>query len=145
MLDRLLKPDMTLQNKAQGKRFVAGGAKLTKNAPTKSFYVTEVPKQKRFWNTRSISEKPFATESSRFARAEANLSTRNQIPKLDTRYATADYSGVREAADAQKAMATSDFAGNRTFEGRGKSQKSLSAQDRPLTIDEVRELLNKNK
>ena len=31
------------------------------------------------------------------------------------------------------------------FLGQGKSQKALHAQDRPLTIDEVRELLNKNK
>ena len=37
------------------------------------------------------------------------------------------------------------FAGNRPFLGQGKSQKALSAQDRPLTIEQVRELLNKNK
>ncbi len=145
LLDRLLKPDMTLQNNAQGKQFVASGATLTKSAPTKSFYVRATPKQKHFWNTRRISEKPFPTESSRFARTEANLSTGSQVAKLDSPYATGNYRGVREATDAQKAMATSDFAGNRRFEGRGKSQKALSAQDRPLTIDEVRELLNKNK
>jgi hypothetical protein len=145
MLDRLLKPDMTLQNNAQGKQFVARGATLSKSAPTKSFYVAETRKQKRFWNTRGISPKPFATESSQFARAEANLSTRNQITKLKEPYTTASYSGVREAADAQKAVATSEFAGNRKFEGRGKSQTALSAQDHPLTIEQVRELLNKNK
>jgi len=44
-----------------------------------------------------------------------------------------------------KKYATRDFAGNRPFLGQGKSQKALHAQDRPLTIDEVRELLNKNK
>lgn len=31
------------------------------------------------------------------------------------------------------------------FLDRGKSQKALSARDKPLTIEQVRELLNKNK
>jgi hypothetical protein len=44
-----------------------------------------------------------------------------------------------------KKYATRDFGGNRPFLGQGKSQKALHSQDRPLTIDEVRELLNKNK
>jgi hypothetical protein len=38
-----------------------------------------------------------------------------------------------------------EFSGTRPFLVRGKSQKALSAQDRPLSIDDVRELLNKNK
>jgi hypothetical protein len=42
-------------------------------------------------------------------------------------------------------MAASDYPGTRPFLAHGKSQKALSAQDRALTIDEVRELLNKNK
>ena len=37
------------------------------------------------------------------------------------------------------------FAGERPFLAEGKSQKWLHAQDHPLSIDEVRELLNKNK
>ena len=38
-----------------------------------------------------------------------------------------------------------DYAGTRTFLDKGKSQKILSAQSKPLTIEEVRELLNKSK
>jgi len=53
--------------------------------------------------------------------------------------------GVSTNAYSAKKYATRDFAGNRPFLGQGKSQKALHAQDRPLTIDEVRELLNKNK
>jgi hypothetical protein len=37
------------------------------------------------------------------------------------------------------------FAGNRPFLDQGKSQKALSRQNPPLTIEQVRELLNKNK
>ncbi len=145
LLDRLLKPDMTLQNNMQDRKFVATGATVTKKAPTKSFYVGERKSDKAFWNTRQVPQKGFQTESSRYARREANLSTRGRIAKLDAPYSTPDYSGVREASDAQKAIPARDFAGNRKFEAQGKSQKFLSAQDRPLTIDQVRELLNKNK
>jgi hypothetical protein len=44
-----------------------------------------------------------------------------------------------------RAIATRDFASSRTFLDQGKSQKALSQQDKPLTIEQVRELLNKNK
>ena len=42
-------------------------------------------------------------------------------------------------------MQVRDFPGTRPFLVQGKSQKALSQQDKPLTIDQVRELLNKNK
>ena len=145
LLDRLLKPNTSLQNTSQGKEFVAGGATITKKAPTKSFYVRERNGEKGFWNTRQVSSKEFATESSRFGYAKADLTTRSKIAKVDVPYATSGYNGVREAVDARKSVSTANYVENRAFLVRGKSQKSLSAQDRPLTIDQVRELLNKNK
>lgn len=145
LLDRLLKPDMTLQNNMQDKQFAAADATITKKAPTKSFYAGEKRSEKGFWNTRQVSVREFNTDSSRDARRQATLSTRGQIAKLDAPYSTPAYRDVREPSYARKAMPVSDFAGNRKFEARGKSQKFLSAQDRPMTIDQVRELLNKNK
>jgi hypothetical protein len=38
-----------------------------------------------------------------------------------------------------------EYAGTRPFLDKGKSQKSLQAQNKPLTIEQVRELLNKSK
>lgn len=52
---------------------------------------------------------------------------------------------VRPATDREKKISGNDFAGNRPFSGQGKSQKALSARKSPLTIEQVRELLNKNK
>lgn len=52
---------------------------------------------------------------------------------------------VRHEADGEKKISGNDFAGNRPFLGQGKNQKALSAQKPPLTIEQVRELLNKNK
>ncbi|MGZ5004057.1 MAG: hypothetical protein ACXWG7_00880, partial [Chthoniobacterales bacterium] len=68
-----------------------------------------------------------------------------QIAKANTPYSTSMYGDVRTARDAGKSVPTSDYSGTRPFLEKGKSQKSLSAHHEPLTIDEVRELLNKNK
>ena len=54
-------------------------------------------------------------------------------------------SGLRNAPQAGKKVASRVYPGNRPFLGEGKSQKSLNQQNAPLTIDQVRELLNKNK
>ena len=145
LLERLLKPDMTLQNDMQKKQFAAPGATLTKQLPTKSFHFTEKSWDKAFWNTRQVPQKGFQTQSSRFTRQNANLSTRSQLAKLEAPYSTTSYRGAHQSPDAKKAMPVGEFAGSRKFEAQGKSQKSLNAQDRPMTIDEVRELLNKNK
>jgi hypothetical protein len=144
LVDRLLKPDMSLQNSAQEKQFTVDGATLQKKARTKSFHVSERPPEKTFWNTGKFRTKEFGTRSSPDSRAEARLAPRTQVAKT-TPYSTTTFSGVRRAADSDKAAPVSEFAGSRPFLARGKSQKALSAQDRPLTIDQVRELLNKNK
>ena len=145
LLDRLLKPDVSLQNGAQNKKFVAGGATLEKNARTKQFYVRPRALQKQFQGTRNVAAREFATAASPEARAQANLTTRSRIPNAEVAYSTAAYDQVRVARDAEKAAQSNAFPETRPFAGRGKSQKALSAQDRPLTIDQVRELLNKNK
>ena len=60
-------------------------------------------------------------------------------------YANQTASGVRDAPQAGKKIASRAYAGTRPFLDEGKSQKSLNQQNAPLTIDQVRELLNKNK
>jgi hypothetical protein len=52
---------------------------------------------------------------------------------------------VRNASDSDKKNSVAAFSGNRPFLDKGKSQKALSQHDTPLTIEQVRELLNKNK
>ncbi len=144
LLDRLLKPDASLQNSAGKKQFVAGETTITKKARTKFFFFTARKGEKEFWNTRQVSARKFPTESSRFAQSKADLTTRSSLVKVDAPYATNDFP-VNEEVDARKVAQTSAYPGNREFTGRGKSQKALSAQDRPLTLEQVRELLNKNK
>jgi len=144
LLDRLLKPDASLQLNVQDKQFVAGGAVLTKKARTKPFFVSQRSWEKQYGGTKEFQAKEFAAAQSRFASRQADTSSRNKLTKIDSPYSTTAYV-TRDAIDAAKKVDTADYPGARPFLLRGKSQKSLSAQDRQLTIDEVRELLNKNK
>jgi len=146
LMDRLLKPDMSLQNGAQTKQFVATGAATTKTAPTKTFQFSQRWRSKKFSGVREIQPVEFQTTTSRYQRRAANLRTRNELTEARSSYAAGAYSDVRAAADAQKAVATSESNDSRRpFLVQGKSQKSLSAKDQPMTLEQVRELLNKNK
>lgn len=144
LLDRLLKPDMSLESNLQTKQFTTAGATLDKKARTKSFYVRDRSAEKQFV-TGNFRAKEFGTAESRYQRQEADVRSRTTIAKLDASYPSHGYRGVRAARDSDKAAEVSEYRDTRPFLVRGKSQKSLSAQDRPLTIDQVRELLNKNK
>lgn len=144
LLDRLLKPNMSLQNPEQSKQFTAGGEVMTKKSPTRWFFFHKRTEEKQFAGVKEYHAKAFATKQSRFANQQADTSTRNKLTKIDEPYATHTYD-TRAARDAGKAASTREYADVRPFLAKGKSQKSLSAQDHPMTIDEVRELLNKNK
>ena len=65
--------------------------------------------------------------------------------KSDTVHLAVAAGATRIAPENGSSLPAAPFAGNRPFLGRGKSQEALSARDTPLTIDQVRELLNKNK
>jgi len=53
--------------------------------------------------------------------------------------------GIHDTYDAHSAINSRGFADQRPFQEKGKSQKSLDRRNPPLTIEQVRELLNKNK
>lgn len=139
LVDRLLSPDNKLTNSEQDKKFTAGRESPTRTAATKTFYVSEKNLSKTFVADRSAPTTSFRTQgySTKPANVPAPPSTHSFPTKTARDASTTTYS--------TKNYATRDFAGNHPFLGQGKSQKALHAQDRPLTIDEVRELLNKNK
>lgn len=145
LIDRLLQPDMELQNRAAQKQFVPTGKSLAKTARTKPFRVQKRAPEKQFADTRAFGVRNFGTRTSRSEKVEANLTPRSSLEKFKRDYPSTAYRGVRSARDAEKKIEVSEFTGTRRFLVRGKSQKALSQQDRPLTIDQVRELLNKTK
>jgi hypothetical protein len=145
LVERLLRPNLALANSAQNKQFVAPGATINKHVAVKDFYAPEKSFAKSFSGERAFSPKQFAVRHFRTGDSTANISTRSQLTKRDTVYAVPTAPDPRVATASDKTVATTSFAGNRPFLGQGKSQKALSAHDKPLTIEQVRELLNKNK
>lgn len=140
LADRLLEPNMKLQNSEQDKPFTGAGSITAKSASTRSYYVSNRELTKTFADTREVTTRSYS--SHQFATKDANLP-----PPSPTRtYATAS---ARESSSTALQSATRydtrKYAGSRPFVEQGKSQKALHQQDHPLSIDDVRELLNKNK
>ena len=144
LIDRLLKPNMSLANPAQDKQFSVTPASVDKRAPSQSFNTRKTSRPKSFAGERAFVAKQFATQNFVAGDSRANISTRH-VTKTDAVYFASAVHGTRVAPESDATLAAATFAGNRPFLGQGKSQKALSAQDTPLTIEQVRELLNKNK
>lgn len=145
LVDRILKPNMSLANSAQNKEFRTTGTSIVKQAPSKSFCTPDKSLATSFSAGRPFSARQFAPRHFRAGEVTANISTRTHLTKTDPIHVAPSAYGTRAAPENSRNLTVAPFAGNRPFLGRGKSQKALSAQDRPLTIEQVRELLNKNK
>ncbi|MEO5717849.1 MAG: hypothetical protein ABIR29_04675 [Chthoniobacterales bacterium] len=144
LVDRLLKPDMTLSNPAQNKQFNGTGTTpLDKKFEAKSFYSGNETRTKSFSSGQGVSVKDF--QAAKFTRAEKVARASGEPAFAKVKFATGASALVRTASDEGKAAATRDYAESRPFLGEGTRQKILSQQDKPLTIDEIRELLNKSK
>ena len=142
LVDRLLRPDMTLTNSAQNKEFTgAGGAPVDKKFVAKSFYAGDERTTKSFTGEKDFFAKGFETK--KFARAERAANTK--MANANAEFATRKSSLIRTTSDEGKVAKTRDYADSRPFLAKGTRQKILSQQDKPLTIDEIRELLNKSK
>jgi hypothetical protein len=145
LVDRLLRPNMSLVNSAQSKQFGAAGTCVAKRAPSRSFYAPDKSLAKSFSAEQAFSPRQLAARPLPAGDSRANVSTRSRPVKTDIVYVGSAACGTRVAQENGRSLAGPPFAGDRPFLGRGKSQKALSAQDTPLTIEQVRELLNKNK
>jgi hypothetical protein len=140
LVDRLLEPNMKLENSAQNKQFSGAGAVTARSASTRSYYVSNRELTKTFADSREVTTRSYS--SHQFATKNANLPP----PPRTRTYATANArEGSSNARESSTRYDTRNYAGNRPFVEQGKSQKALHQQDHPLSIDDVRELLNKNK
>jgi len=144
LVDRLLRPNMSLVNSAQDKQFGAASTYATRNAPSKSVYLPERRIEKSFTARSAYSSKQLSARHFRGESDVANIATRSQ-PTHETVPVSSAADSTRVAPESAQRLSTVAYPGNRPFLGQGKSQKALSARDTPLTIEQVRELLNKNK
>lgn len=145
-MDRLLRPNMSLANPAQTKKFVASdGVLADKEFTAGTFNIREASKLKRFSGQWQFSARGFSAKTFSGGNTAANLWTRSAIPHAQTEYETVAAASLYKAHDSGRSVQVRDFQDTHPFLVQGKSQKALSQQDKPLTIEQVRELLNKNK
>lgn len=145
LADRILRPNMSLVNSAQNKQFGVSEISIAKRTQPKTFHTPDRSLGKSFATGRAFSSRQFAARHFRAGDTAANTSARSQLAKTDTINVVPAADFARVAPENGNSLAVAPFAGNRPFLGRGKSQEALSARDTPLTIEQVRELLNKNK
>ena len=145
LVDRLLRPDMDLKNEAQHKKFIADGTSINKRATVGTFYDQKKSNQKSFSAIGQFLTNPFNSHSFHSKRSVFDVSSQQGMGNSRSAYANQTARGTRDAPQSDKKVALRSYAGNRPFLDEGKSQKSLNQQNAPLTIDQVRELLNKNK
>ena len=147
LMDRLLKPNTSQANSAQNKKFAdKRTASFDKPARTGSFYSPQKPVAKTFPEERTFTPREFTARHFRAGDSAAYISSRSQPMKNDTMIAMpVATAGTRVAPESNATAPSREYAGNRLFLDKGESQKSLHAQNKPLTIEQVRELLNKSK
>ena len=146
LVDRLLRPNMDLHNKAQGKAFRADSKVVAHSGNAGTFVLKSPAKEKTFADTRTVAHKQYRSGQSRADLGEnAFVSVRDANVQSRSKITTSSVRDVHPAYDARLAVSGRSAGEERVFREEGKSQKSLSRQNPPLTIDQVRELLNKNK
>ncbi|PYK83010.1 MAG: hypothetical protein DMF35_05945 [Verrucomicrobia bacterium] len=99
--------------------------------------------EKSFVNTHALTTTEYPSRS---VGTEPKVSsTQNRIANIPEPVATSSVRDIHSANNPHNVTASRTFADQHQFRDQGKSQKSLDRQNPPMTIDQVRDLLNKNK
>lgn len=146
LMDRLLRPNMTLGNSSQNKKFIADTVSVDRQARVSTFYLQKRRDAQTYSNTREFAAKDFSGRTyDQLTPGTSLLAARSTSPIRSYDTPSARISVALRDSHSQTTIASSNFAGSRTFLEKGKSQKSLDHKNKPMTIDDIRELLNKNK
>jgi hypothetical protein len=145
LVTRLLRPNTTLGNNAQNKKFTsADGARVDKHARVGTFYFQRKSLMKTYATTRDFDTNQYDAHTFDSSGSGSSLLAARSTTQTRS-YATPAARTSVELRDAHKDAESHNFPGNRPFLEKGKSQKSLDRKNSPMTIEQVRELLNKNK
>ena len=143
LVDRLLRPNLELQNKAQGKKFVASSALVEHRGSVGTFLLQPNRVEKSFIDTRALAATEYPSRSARAGGKVAPIQTRSANAAGSVK--TSSVHDIHGATELPSVSADRSFSNQQQFREQGKSQKSLDRHNPPLTIEQVRELLNKNK
>jgi len=144
LVDRLLRPNMELQNNAQGKKFGANSAMIERRGTVGTFFLHPNRKEKSFVDVRVLTAPKYSSRSFHEDAGVAN-SLQDRSVSTPANMSTSSIRGIHDTYDAHNATVSRSFGDQRPFREQGKSQKSLDRRNPPMTIDQVRDLLNKNK
>ena len=143
LLQRIMSPDRTMRYDPAIKKFTASGATLDKHATLRTFGFSKPASTKAFVSKDFAGAAGFGTRD--FAKRDRAATDGSRVATDSSRaFGTRDVA-VRAAPAADRTFATRD-AKPRPFLVQGKRQDTLDewAREHPMTIQEVRELLNKN-
>lgn len=143
LVNRLLRPNLELGSADQNKKFTADRIGVDKRARVGTFYLQRKALSRTYANTRDFSATEFKSRSFDSSGSGNSLLAARSTPSARS-YDTPTARVSVNLRDSHRETTTSNFAGNRAFLEKGKSQKSLDRKNPPMTIDQVRELLNKN-
>ena len=150
LLDRIQRPNMELTNPMQGKSFNGGGGVEIKDATVgrQAFTGAKSPLLKEFAGTRSffgIKNPWFGNRV--FETKPASLSKSGGLGKLDAAYPVRDALTREFPSSEKQANLGTSTVPVRPFLVRGESQGALEQLstkiNKEMTIDDIRELLNK--
>ena len=167
LLERVTRPDTSLEYDLRNSSFRGGKPIKGKDAQAKDYLGSTTFRAKDFQARSFLGGKDAWVAEKSFRTKESNLAGRYQIPNRDRQVAVGG-AAVKEARDAGKTAATGEYIeANKASRGgepgnQGRSQQRLTREQngqlpvgttpvgwsgnmRAMTIDDIRELLNKNK
>src|SRR3954467_15216886 len=112
LIDRLLRPSVSMKNSAQDKKFTnTTAAMFEKPARTRSFYSPDKRIPKAYPDERTLTPQQFAARHFRGGDSAANVATRSQLTKNDAVVPTGPAPAVRVAPESiRTAAATREFS-----------------------------------
>jgi hypothetical protein len=102
LVDRLLRPDMSLQNSEQKKKFIADGTPINKKASVGTFYVEKKSNSKTFSGTREFSAQQFHSRPFHGNRSAFENSSQQPVGNSRLTYPTQTARGPRDAPQSDK-------------------------------------------
>lgn len=144
LIDRLLRPNLSLTNPAQNKSFAGPSVVIPRQVPTRAAPLTEQSQARSYDDIRVLSPKEFAARHFRTGASSAVFTTRSFQDNKEINQPALAFTD-RVAPDRTKTLQPPLFPEPSPVLGQEKAQKPLHAYEGPLTIEQVRELLNKSK
>src|SRR5262249_47966596 len=127
------------------KQFHTTVAQTEKSRPTMPFHLRQNSMSKEFPGARQISARELARPSFRDGSKVARTTVLAELMPRDGLNPQTRMFVVCSAPESGQAISGIQSLDRRPFLVEGKSQKAISQHDTPLTIEQVRELLNRNK